>query len=482
MANTAGAAIYGFNARSEHAVRAARRYAARRITEINDETRAAIRATIIRGIREDIPPRELARIIAGRAQGSVPLIGLHSRQAMAALNYRGQLAAAGLSPAAITRAMAKYTRRKLAERTLNIARTETMTALNYGRNAVFNTAIRRGALPPGAQKEWIITPDERLCRLCAPMAGVTVGVRAKFQTARGAVPAPPLHPSCRCTVVLRPIRGGKRLSPIPQPSAAPIFPIKLPTAPKPPPSQPAPASAPVTPSSAAELPATRINKLRAEGYGAGGVPRAEGVLKMAEDIAEEHGERFVRTRGMTIGEVATFDHAINMGGGKYLSDGTYGVHAWLNRRTRLIGLKGDITQANKADVLDAAIGSGRNFIVNGSIPGSYLHEFGHAVYYQALEMQDVARVQKVYHELRKLPAPVDASEHARTALSKVSVYAEQNASEMWAEAYTLYTHPDYKPEMLGGELAPLRELLDEILNSAAGAKARTAGGKGWLNK
>lgn len=484
MANTAGepTILYGFNATSPAAVRQAQRYAARRVTEVGEETIAALRAVVLRGFRENIPPRELARIIAGRAKGTTPMIGLHSRQAMAALNYREGLKAAGLAESTVTRMMGTYVRRKRMERALNIARTETMTSLNMGRNAQFNTARRKNLIRKDAGKEWIITPDERLCKLCAPMAGIVVRVDKDFQTPLGAVKAPPLHPSCRCTIGLKPIPGGKRLSPIPQPGAPPVFPVPLPKAPPAPPAPPAsstgksgkpapPSTAPIlTPSpssSTAGLPNPKILKTDTIGYTAIGEERAASILAQMAEITAEQGKKFPRARGVVIQKLEVYDHNIKLSAGKWAEDGTFGLHAWDHGagRTRRIALKADGAQHVKADKLHEKLGTGRNILAGESISNAYRHEFGHAVYYQALTNAERARASAIYHGLVKTPKPAGASTFAKSGLSRVSLYAETQASEMWAEAYQVYTHPSYVPEMLGGELRPLRQLLDDVLKT-----------------
>jgi hypothetical protein len=500
MANGDPTILYGFNATSPSAVRNAQRYAARRVTEVSKETIAAIRALTVRGFRENIPPRELARIIAGRAPGTKALVGMHSIQAQAALNYRDALEAAGLASSTVNREMAKYVRRKVAERALNIARTETMTSLNHGRNAQFNTARRKGLIAKDAEKEWIITPDERLCALCAPMAGVTVRVDKEFETARGSVKAPPLHPSCRCTVVLRPIPGGKRLSPIPQPGAPPVFPIPIPKAPPAPPA-PAPSAkakpAPSSPSTAPTLtPAPSptpaggdpvILNTKTIGYTKIGEERAAQILADMAEITVEQGKKFPRARGVVVQNLEVYDHNIKLSAGKWAEDGTFGLHAWDHHglRTRRIALKADGAQHVKADKLHEKLGTGRNILAGESIPNAYRHEFGHAVWYQSLTNAERSRARGIYNALLSKPAPAGASTFAKSELSRVSLYAETKASEMWAEAYQVYTHPSYVPEMLGGELRPLRQLLDDILTTpppantkpgAALAKAALEGG------
>lgn len=83
-----------------------------------------------------------------------------------------------------------------------IARTETMRASNEGQSQLWDQAIEEGLLNGDEQKEWIVTPDDRLCPVCEPMDGVTVGLNDDFDVEGDAIQEPPAHPNCRCTVGL----------------------------------------------------------------------------------------------------------------------------------------------------------------------------------------------------------------------------------------------------------------------------------------
>lgn len=464
---------FNFNARNPSASRAAHRYAAKRITEISKETRAAIRALVIRGLREDIPPRKLARMLAGKTPGVTRLIGMHSRQAMAALNYQAQLEAMGLGTSTVNRLVGKYVRRKIDERALNIARTETMTALNFGRNAAHNTALRKGLIPKGAGKEWLITPDERLCKLCEPMSGVVVGVRQKFQTARGPVAAPPLHPSCRCTTGLKPIRGGKRIGLDPRPTAPPVFPLSKPKAPKLPATAPQPVPAPTAPptgTSTEGLPPPAVQVSHQMSGNA--VGRALGLTEQIDNEIARFGKTYQRTRGVKT-PLSLLDGNIP---GE--DSGVLGIHYWTKapiRRSR-ISIVATQAQATRPDVLSSAIGTGQNGIVNGSIMGATRHEFGHAVYYQGLGKAEARRWRNLFTSMRNTPAPAAVAGGQRTGISAISTYAEYNASEMFAEAWTVYSDPKYTAGMLPKRI---EDFFEKALHSAPPPDAVSAGGVGW---
>jgi hypothetical protein len=86
-----------------------------------------------------------------------------------------------------------------------------MAALNAGQVAEWKEARRAGLVGPDAMKEWIVTEDELLCPVCAPMDGERVKVGEEFS-----VGGPPAHPRCRCTIALVP--RGTPLPPTPGPA------------------------------------------------------------------------------------------------------------------------------------------------------------------------------------------------------------------------------------------------------------------------
>jgi len=78
----------------------------------------------------------------------------------------------------------------------------TMSALNEGQREAWREAKAEGLLSDEAVVEWITTPDERLCPVCAPLDGVKVPFGEKFATANGELPGPPAHPNCRCATAV----------------------------------------------------------------------------------------------------------------------------------------------------------------------------------------------------------------------------------------------------------------------------------------
>lgn len=169
------------------AAQIAERQAARFVTRVGRETRAAIRAAIVAGVRANTSRAQVQQQI-------LAVVGLTERQARAVERLRASGASAD--------AVARYAQRLLRLRARTIARTETMAAANAGQQAAWQAAQRAGLLPLGAKRTWITTPDDRLCPLCQVVGGQVVGIDEPFQTPLGAVMNPPLHPNCRCAIGL----------------------------------------------------------------------------------------------------------------------------------------------------------------------------------------------------------------------------------------------------------------------------------------
>lgn len=105
--------------------------------------------------------------------------------------------------------------KRLALRGRLIGDTEAFSAINFGRQLYYMEGVFTGALRQDTQKVWVTALDERVCPVCRPMDGLAVPVDKQFEvvfppprTKRGKKRAnaklfvPPVHPNCRCTVVL----------------------------------------------------------------------------------------------------------------------------------------------------------------------------------------------------------------------------------------------------------------------------------------
>ena len=188
---------FRFDATNPAAQRWAKQYGASMVREVSAETKAALRVLVARAIREGIPPYDMARLIVGTEQHP-GMIGLTTRQMQAVLNHRTMLIDSGLSLPKVDQQIGRLIKRKIKLRSVTIARTETMKALNGGTKASWIQAQKEGFLAKDAQKEWITT-GFGACVICDGLDGQLTPLN---ETWGGLVP--PAHPSCRCTVGFAP--------------------------------------------------------------------------------------------------------------------------------------------------------------------------------------------------------------------------------------------------------------------------------------
>jgi hypothetical protein len=205
---------FHFNAKNEIAQKVARKLSATLVTNITKKGREALRILVHRAIREGIPPLELARLISGvlpkegMVTNAMPgMVGLTNQQIHAGLNYRASLIDMGHSAARVEKLMGAWVTRKLKERALSIARTETTAALRLGAELGWMQAQKEGYLQTNdkyVREVWITTKDEKLCPVCRPMHGRTkaIGTDTNFQSPDGPIAGPPMHTRCRCRVAL----------------------------------------------------------------------------------------------------------------------------------------------------------------------------------------------------------------------------------------------------------------------------------------
>lgn len=186
-------------------------HAAVLIAQVSDETKAAIRAVISQAFAQGLPPREAARRIraliglTAKAAGAVELVrreleAAAPRDVVRAGKVRIRVPRAGASAAFIRQHVGRYAERLLRLRALTIARHETMTASNEGQAQLWRQAVESGLLTGEEVREAIITPDERLCPICAALEGQQVGLNEPFRLASGETRMnPPFHVQCRCS-------------------------------------------------------------------------------------------------------------------------------------------------------------------------------------------------------------------------------------------------------------------------------------------
>lgn len=186
------------------------------VTQITDQSRAGLRALVVQGLDAGIPPRRLATLIRER-------VGLRDDQVTALFNFHSRLTSAGagdivrfgaqtttvpvggVTEPFIDDALDAYADTLLNQRALLIARTETLHAANAGQRELWLQALDTQQLPTNVQREWIVTPDERLRDSHAALAGQRTGVGESFTSVDGGSIEPGQEPNCRCAQGL--VRG-----------------------------------------------------------------------------------------------------------------------------------------------------------------------------------------------------------------------------------------------------------------------------------
>lgn len=190
-------------------IRWAKERGAQLVTSISEQGRASIRsvvaASIARGERAETMVKAIKRSI-----------GLGPREIAAMERFREGLLEAGASDRTADDAADNYADSARETRAKRIARTETIAAQNQGLLATWQEYERAGVLE-GVERVWISAPESpnpaRPCESCLEMDGKAVGINDPFSSAILGIDVmtPPLHPNCRCTVVLRRKDKGREL-------------------------------------------------------------------------------------------------------------------------------------------------------------------------------------------------------------------------------------------------------------------------------
>jgi hypothetical protein len=201
-----------------------REHGAALVREITEETRAAIRQTILRGRVEGIGPRAIGDRLTD-------MVGLTRRQSQAVTNFRRtleRLVAGEVSEDAVraqyrlardfglTRGVdrrldsltERYRDRWIRHRSEMIARTETIAASSAGQEALWLEAAEDGTIIATEwEREWVAIvpdPDGRTCVLCEALDDGRSEIGGLFVATGtpGGIEAPPRHPMCRCATRL----------------------------------------------------------------------------------------------------------------------------------------------------------------------------------------------------------------------------------------------------------------------------------------
>lgn len=187
-----------FDMQAPRIIRWSEKNTGRLITEVSKTTRAAVSNTLTSALRDDLHPMSAARQIRS-------MIGLTEPQSVAASNLRARLLADGLVREKVDARIERYSDQLLRQRAELIARTEMSEAVNGGRELLWEQLVDDGDIDADkTERVWVTALDERVDDdICQPMEGVAVAIDEQFDTPAGNMFAPPAHPGCRCTVVLR---------------------------------------------------------------------------------------------------------------------------------------------------------------------------------------------------------------------------------------------------------------------------------------
>jgi hypothetical protein len=245
--------MYGFQQSSPRIVNEIYNHGLDLVDDISDGVRDAAQRVIAHGWADGLPVPTQARILR-------QVVGINNQQTVSFNNYGAGLQQRGdLPPAQVEHLTEQYRRRLLTQRAETIARTEAINASMTAQLSQWREQAEVGLLQADRTKVvWKVTDDDRLCPWCAPMDGKVIdlfdekfvsntkGFPDGFLTA-GKVPPPPtrslkpdpfsqprdflgryitrivkgagltilkpnrvrevdhppLHPSCRCTMILQ---------------------------------------------------------------------------------------------------------------------------------------------------------------------------------------------------------------------------------------------------------------------------------------
>ncbi len=173
-----------FDVLNPESVKAAEKFTADLVKEVNGQTKKGIRTYIKAGVQEGKSMDKVARELR-------PLVGLTDHQTQSIMNYRTLLGNKDKFPqlgaSDIDRKVQRYSDKTHRGRARMIARTETARAQNIG--------YAEGMSSLGVEQlEFSTHPDERLCEICAGLEG------KKFKTSE-ANEQIPVHPNCRCAML-----------------------------------------------------------------------------------------------------------------------------------------------------------------------------------------------------------------------------------------------------------------------------------------
>jgi hypothetical protein len=173
------------------------------LVQLIDESQiGGIRMALDESIRRGYDADMLGQMIAN-------MVGLFPRWQQAVINLGDRMRDSGKhTEKEIAYRQARYSDALREKRGIMIARTEMMTATNTGRMDGWRQQEAQGYLDGAlSEKEWLAAPGA--CPQCAALNGQTVkGINGEFNAGTfGMVKGGPCHPSCRCVILIHPVRN-----------------------------------------------------------------------------------------------------------------------------------------------------------------------------------------------------------------------------------------------------------------------------------
>lgn len=185
-----------FNRENLAAARWADQNAGKLIVEITQSQRDVVAGLVYGSQVGNYTPAQLAREIRGRVGLTTAQAGWVENKYQWALNSNLSI---GMPFDAAERAAAsladRYQDTVHRYRSETIARTEIMRANSEGRREAWNQGLQEGFISPTLMQEWDATNDP--CDDCQALAGEQIPITAEWADG-----SPPLHPNCRCDLIL----------------------------------------------------------------------------------------------------------------------------------------------------------------------------------------------------------------------------------------------------------------------------------------
>ena len=161
------------------------------------ESRAAVRTILKNGVVTGAHIDEIGENLTAA-------IGLNLRQAETLAKYQAALIAEGVPDVKRILMVGKRARKMLKVRGDTISRTEVMTAINAGKNEVYEELLASGVVTATeAYRVWLTAKDERVCSICGPANGQRQPIGVPFNVGGMLLMYPGAHARCRCTIILR---------------------------------------------------------------------------------------------------------------------------------------------------------------------------------------------------------------------------------------------------------------------------------------